>query len=275
MTTDRQVAQPPTEREVNDLHTSGAEASIPVIAIDGPSGAGKGTVAAEIAGRLGWRLLDSGALYRVIGLTALRRGIDLHDSSALAVLPAELDIAFSNNAVFVDGIEETLAIRDDQVGTAASVVAAAPEVRAALLARQHGFRRAPGLVADGRDMGTVVFPDADVKIFLTASPQARAKRRFLQLQELHGTARRLNDDRAGGSVSRRSQPVTTDFDALEDALRRDIEARDARDRGRAVSPLVPAADAVTIDTTAMSVGDVVDAVMAHIGTSRERRGQIT
>ncbi len=260
---------------MNDLHTSSAQTSSPVIAIDGPSGAGKGTVAAEIAGRLGWRLLDSGALYRILGLTALRRGIDLHDGSALAALPGELDIAFSNNAVFVDGIEETLAIRDDRVGTAASVVAAAPEVRAALLATQHGFRRPPGLVADGRDMGTVVFPDATVKIFLTASAKARAKRRFLQLQELHETRRPLNDDRGGGSVSRRSQPVATSFDALQDALRdalqKDIEARDARDRGRSVSPLVPAADAFTIDTTAMSVGDVVDAVMAHIGTSQVGR----
>ena len=256
---------------MNDLDTPGTQIASPVIAIDGPSGAGKGTVAAAIASRLGWRLLDSGALYRVVGLTALRRGIDLHDGSALAALPGELDIAFSNNAVFVDGIEETLAIRDDQVAAAASVVAAAREVRAALLATQRGFRRPPGLVADGRDMGTVVFPDATAKIFLTASAKARAKRRFLQLQELHRTRRRLNDDRGGGSVSRRSQPVATDFDARQDALQKDIEARDARDRGRSVSPLVRAPNAFTIDTTAMRVGDVVDAVMAHIGKAQVGR----
>lgn len=235
---------------------------IPVIAIDGPSGAGKGTVAAAVADRLGWHLLDSGALYRVVALVARRRGLvgtqglREHDGPALANLIAGLDLAFSAGAVTVAGADETLAIRDDAVGSAASIIAANPDVRAALLATQRRFREWPGLVADGRDMGTVVFPDAAAKIFLTASPESRAQRRLLQLREVH----RLNETLPGGRVSRRSQPVVPEFEALL----RELEARDARDRERTVSPLVPAPDAHTVDTTAMTIDEVVSNVMAHI-----------
>ena len=231
-------------------------ASIPVIAIDGPSGVGKGTVAAAVAHRLGWHLLDSGALYRAVALVASRRGLDQRDGPALANLIGGLDVVFSPRGVAVAGVDETLAIRDDAVGGAASTVAAIPEVRTALLATQHRFREPPGLVADGRDMGTVVFPDAAAKIFLTASAESRARRRLSQLQDMY----RLNESLPGGRVSRRSQPVLPKFDALL----RELEARDARDRERTVSPLVPAPDAHTVDTTAMTIDEVVSTVMAHV-----------
>jgi len=231
---------------------------IPVIAIDGPSGAGKGTVAAAVAGRLGWHLLDSGALYRVVALVAGRQGLSPRDGPALANLVTRLEIAFSPRGVTLAGIDETLAIRDDAVGAAASVVAANPEVRQALLATQRGFRKRPGLVADGRDMGTVVFPDATAKVFLTASAESRAERRLLQLRDMHA----LNETLPGGTVSRRSQPVVPEFDALL----RELEARDTRDRERTVSPLVPAPDAHTVDTTAMTIDEAVTAVMAQVAT---------
>ena len=234
-----------------------APRDVPVIAIDGPSGAGKGTVAAAIADRLGWHLLDSGALYRVVALVARRQGVELDDGPALANLIVELDLVFSVRGVTVAGVDETLAIREDTVGSAASMVAAIADVRSALLSTQRGFRKRPGLVADGRDMGTVVFPDATAKIFLTASTESRAQRRLAQLQDLY----RLKEGRAGGRVSRRSQPVVPDFDALL----RELEARDARDRDRTVSPLVPAPDAHTVDTNAMTIDEVVAAVMAHVG----------
>ena len=234
--------------------------SAPVVAIDGPGGAGKGTVAVAVADRLGWRLLDSGALYRVAALAALRRGIDLHDEPALGTMIAGLDIAFSADGVTMGGVDETETIRDDAVGRAASVVAALPEVRAALLATQRRFRTPPGLVADGRDMGTVVFPDAVAKIFLTASARRRAERRLRQLEDLQRGTAQLNEGCPGGRVSRRSKLVVPDFDALLEEL----EARDARDRERAVSPLVAADDAYTVDTTAMTIDEVVSTVMAHI-----------
>ena len=243
---------------MTDRHTpQAAPRAIPVIAIDGPSGAGKGTVAGAVAGRLGWHLLDSGALYRIVALVARRQGLHLHDGAALANLITELDLAFSVRGVTVAGVDETLAIRDDAVGSAASIVAAMPEVRAALLAVQRRFRERPGLVADGRDMGTVVFPDATAKIFLTASAESRAQRRLLQLQDMH----RLNEARPGGRVSRRSQPVVPEYDTLL----RELEARDTRDRERNVSPLVPAPDAHIVDTTAMTIDEVVSAVMALVG----------
>ena len=243
---------------MTDRHTpQAAPRAIPVIAIDGPSGAGKGTVAVAVADRLGWHLLDSGALYRIVALVARRQGLHLHDGASLANLITELDLAFSVRGVTVGGVDETLAIRDDAVGSAASVVAAMPEVRAALLAVQRRFRERPGLVADGRDMGTVVFPDATAKIFLTASAESRAQRRLLQLQDMH----RLNEARPGGRVSRRSQPVVPEYDTLL----RELEARDTRDRERNVSPLVPAPDAHIVDTTAMTIDEVVSAVMALVG----------
>ena len=243
---------------MTERHTpQAAPRAIPVIAIDGPSGAGKGTVAGAVAGRLGWHLLDSGALYRIVALVARRQGLHLHDGAALANLITELDLAFSVRGVTVGGVDETLAIRDDAVGSAASIVAAMPEVRAALLAVQRRFRERPGLVADGRDMGTVVFPDATAKIFLTASAESRAQRRLLQLQDMH----RLNEARPGGRVSRRSQPVVPEYDTLL----RELEARDTRDRERNVSPLVPAPDAHIVDTTAMTIDEVVSAVMALVG----------
>ncbi|MCY3813493.1 MAG: (d)CMP kinase [Gammaproteobacteria bacterium] len=229
---------------------------IPVIAIDGPSGAGKGTVAVAVADSLGWHLLDSGALYRAVALVARREGLDLRDGPALANLISDLDLAFSAHGVMVAGVDETLAIRHDAVGGAASTIAAIPEVRTALLATQRRFREPPGLVADGRDMGTVVFPDAVAKIFLTASVESRAQRRLLQLHHMY----RLNETLPGGTVSRRSQPVVPEFDALL----LELEARDARDRERTVSPLMPAPDAHTVDTTAMTIDEVVSTVMAHV-----------
>ena len=209
----------------------------PVIAIDGPAGAGKGTVAALVTERLGWHLLDSGALYRVVALAALRHDADLTHGDALAAIARNLDVTFRADAVMVDGLDETLAIRQAEVDAAASKVAASPQVRAALLAAQRDFRTPPGLVADGRDMGTVVFPDARLKVFLMASAEERARRRYRQLKE--------------------SQPnvsLRTLFEAIEE--------RDRRDSNRTASPLVPAPDALSIDSTAMSIGDVVTTVLA-------------
>lgn len=209
---------------------------MPVVAIDGPAGAGKGTVAAAVAGRWGWRLLDSGALYRVVGLLALRRGLSLAAEGELAAAASGAKVAFADGRVLVDGRDETAAIRAPAVAAAASQAAAKPRVRAALLTAQRAFRRRPGLVADGRDMGTVVFPDATLKVFLTATVAQRALRRYRQLKPKQPNVR-LRD--------------------LSEA----IEERDRRDRNRAVSPLVAAPDAVTIDTTRMTVDEVVSAVL--------------
>lgn len=217
----------------------------PVIAIDGPSGSGKGTVAKAVATRLGWGLLDSGALYRVVALTAKRRGIDLADEAALAALAGGLRIAFAGDAVRVDGADLTDAIRALAVDAPASQVAALPAVRSALLDVQRAFRRPPGLVADGRDMGTVVFADAVLKIFLTASAEARAERR---LKQLRARERLL---RAGASPAE-------GLGTLRSAMRQ----RDERDRRRAVAPLAPAADAVVIDATATAAGAVIEKVLA-------------
>ena len=208
-----------------------------VVAIDGPAGAGKGTAAAAVAVRLGWRLLDSGAIYRVVGLAALRRGIGLADESALAALARGLRISFGQTAVVVDGKDEAQAIRAPAVDAAASAVAKLPAVRDAVLETQRSFRQPPGLVADGRDMGTVVFPDARLKVFLTASAEERARRRHRQLKA--------------------SQPNVS-LRALFEA----IEARDRADATRAVAPLVAAADAVTIDSSAMSIDAVAASIMA-------------
>ena len=214
-----------------------------VIAIDGPAGAGKGAAAGAVAARLGWRLLDSGALYRVVGLQALRRGIALADEPALAAMTSGLSISFEPGRVAVDDQDQTQAIRATKVDAAASQVAKLAGVRGALLDLQRGFRQPPGLVADGRDMGTVVFPDARLKIFLTASAEERARRRYRQLKP--------------------SQPNVR-LRALLEA----IEERDRADSNRAVAPLVAASDAVTIDSSAMSI----DAVAKAIASLAAERG---
>ena len=222
--------------------------SVPVIAIDGPVGSGKGTVSRRVAAELGFLLLDSGALYRVVALAARRQGVPLHDAGALARLAATLDITFASGdaadpvRALLGGADVTGEIRSERCGNDASCVSAFPEVRETLLARQHGFRRPPGLVADGRDMGSVVFPDAPVKVFLTASAHARAERRHKQL-----IAKGI-----GVSVTR---------------LFREMTERDERDRERPVAPLKPAEDAVVVDTTGLDVDTVVARVL-EIAQSR-------
>ncbi len=213
----------------------------PVIAIDGPSGAGKGTVSRAVARRLGFRLLDSGALYRLVALAARQDGIDLADGPALARLAAGLDIRFGSaeggrEAIWLGGREVAAAIRTELAGNDASRVAAIGQVRSALLDRQRRFAVPPGLVADGRDMGSVVFPDARVKIFLTASAAERAARRHKQLKE---------------------QGVTANLAALS----LEIAERDLRDSTRAASPLVASADATRVDTTGIPVEAVVERIL--------------
>ena len=205
---------------------------IPVIAVDGPSGSGKGTLAARLAEHFGFHLLDSGALYRVVAAAALARGVPLDAPEALADMAKTLDIRFDDAGVHVDGQHLEDRIREPEVGDAASVVAALPAVRDAIFDVQLAMRQPPGLVADGRDMGTVVFPDAQLKIFLEASVEARADRRYNQLKN------------KGLSVSL-------------PALLASLKERDERDKGRAVSPLEPAMDAHVIDSTSMDIEAVV------------------
>ncbi len=212
------------------------DGAVPVIAIDGPSASGKGTVAKRVADVLGFHFLDSGALYRLVALAALRRGVDLGAERALAELALQLDARFDGDEVRLAGERVTDAIRAEQVSGAASRVAAHPEVRLALLERQRAFRRPPGLVADGRDMGSRVFPDAGLKVFLTASPEERARRRYKQLIDKGMSATMID-------------------------LVREIAERDQRDRERAVAPLREAEGAQVIDTTSLSIEDVVDAVL--------------
>jgi cytidylate kinase len=214
---------------------------VPVITIDGPSGSGKGTVSRSVAKALGWSLLDSGALYRLVALGGRRASISLDDGPALGQLAGRIDIQFGsdsvgNEVVRLDGQDVTRAIRTEEAGSDASKVAALPVVRAALLDRQRRFAVPPGLVADGRDMGTVVFPLAKVKIFLTASPAERALRRYKQLKE-KGVAANLA------------------------ALSLEIAERDRRDSTRTASPLVASADATMLDTTGMSVDGVIGRVL--------------
>jgi cytidylate kinase len=214
--------------------------SIPVLAIDGPGGSGKGTVSKTVAGRLGWRLLDSGALYRLIALDATTQGIEPEDQANLVRLTRELDARFDAGqetaAVFLRGQNVTEAIRAEDCGRRASQIASIPAVRAALVDRQHGFRQLPGLVADGRDMGSVIFPDAELKIFLTASVEERARRRYKQLKE------------KGIGVSL-------------PALSKDMADRDQRDSVRSVAPLQACPDAKILDTTSMSIEAVVSEVL--------------
>ena len=221
--------------------------AVPVLTIDGPSGSGKGTVSRAVATALGWRLLDSGALYRLVALGGRRAGIALDDAAALSNLAQHIDLLFGSGPageeiVWLDGRDVTRDIRTEEAGNDASKVAAVPEVRAALLERQRRFAAPPGLVADGRDMGTVVFPRAPVKIFLTASPSERAQRRHKQLKEKGVTATLA-------------------------ALSLEIAERDQRDITRSASPLVASADAIILDTTGISVEAVVERVL---GIARER-----
>ena len=221
------------------------EASVPVLTIDGPSGSGKGTIARGAADRLGWHILDSGAIYRAVGYAAGAAEIDLGDTAAVARLAGATRLEFrdpgngEDTRVIVDGVDATDAIRTETAGAAASAIAAQPAVRKALVAKQLAFRRPPGLVADGRDMGTVIFPDAPYKVFLTASPAERAERRYKQLKA------------KGLQVTLAS-------------LLHEIEVRDARDASRTVAPLRPAVDAVVIDTTGRTIAAVVDAVLALV-----------
>jgi cytidylate kinase len=208
-----------------------------VIAIDGPSASGKGTVAQAVAEALGFHYLNSGALYRAVAQAALKSGTNLEKESILSNIALNLKAKFSGSSVELEGRDVTDAIRSEEVGTAASRIAALPAVRMALLERQRAFRRPPGLVADGRDMGTVVFSDAALKIYLTATPDERAARRYKQLM-----AKGM-----GASMA---------------ALLQEIRARDARDGTRAVAPLREAADAVLIDTTGISAADAVAQVLA-------------
>jgi cytidylate kinase len=214
---------------------------VQVMTIDGPSGSGKGTVSRAAARALGWALLDSGALYRLVALAARNSGVSLEDGPGLAALAERLDLEFGSDSagdevVRLDGQEVTDAIRTEEAGNDASKVAAVAPVRAALLERQRRFAVPPGLVADGRDMGTVVFPQARLKIFLTASAAERALRRYKQLKE-KGVAANLA------------------------ALSLEIAERDRRDTNRAISPLIPSTDAVLLDTTGMSVDEVVERVL--------------
>ena len=218
--------------------------SVPVLTIDGPSGSGKGTISRLVAARLGWHYLDSGALYRSVGVAAGWAGIDLDDGGALVRCAFDTRVAFREAddgelRVLVNGHDATDELRTETAGAAASAIAAIPAVRTALKDRQRAFRQPPGLVADGRDMGTVIFPDAPFKVFLTASAEERAERRYKQLKE------------KGVSVTM-------------DGLLREILARDARDASRSVAPLRPASDAVHIDTTGLGIDEVVGRVLALV-----------
>jgi len=211
--------------------------NIPVITIDGPTASGKGTVAHKVADRLGFHLLDSGALYRLTALSALRRGTPLNDEHALAKVAEHLTIRFNGGHVYLGTEEVSNAIRAEEVGNTASKIAALPAVRQALFALQLSFRETPGLVADGRDMGTVIFPGAKLKVFLTASVEARAQRRYKQL-------------------------IDKGFSANIDDLLEDLQSRDARDTQRAVAPLAPAEDAHLLDTSGMTADEAVEQVLA-------------
>jgi CMP/dCMP kinase len=214
----------------------------PVLAIDGPSGSGKGTISRRVAEMLGWHLLDSGALYRLLAYAAELAGVSLDDATRLGSLACGLKVDFQqtptgDERILLDGQDVTRAVRSEECGARASQLAVLPEVRTGLQALQRGFRQPPGLVADGRDMGTVIFPDAGLKIYLTASVSERAQRRYNQLKE-------------------------KGFDANLHALLQDIAARDERDQSRSISPLKPADDAILVDTTGRSIQQVVETVIS-------------
>ena len=226
---------------MNKLDTSGAD--VPVIAVDGPGGSGKGTITTRLANYLGWHFLDSGALYRLTALAVMKRQVPLEDEIALGKVASNLDIRFETSGTevvtWLDGVNVSESLRFEDTGVWASKIAVIPAVRAALAGRQRRFRQAPGLVADGRDMGTVIFPDAELKIFLTASAEIRAERRYKQLKE------------KGESVN-----LTRLF--------REIKARDLRDQSRSIAPLRPAEDAVIIDSTDLSIDEVFDKIVSLI-----------
>lgn len=226
------------------MNASEAHNRAPVVAIDGPVGSGKGTIARRVAAALGWHFLDSGALYRLVVLAATRQGIALDDERELAMLAAGLSVGFGadehgDELVFLDGENVTADIRTEECGLGASAVAALSGVRTALLGLQRDFRRYPGLVADGRDMGSKVFPDAVLKVYLTASAEERAERRHKQLKD-------------------------KGIDVSLPALSRDIEDRDRRDSQRAVAPLKPAADARVLDSSGQSIAEVTRTVLRWV-----------
>jgi cytidylate kinase len=208
----------------------------PVITIDGPTASGKGTVAALVAATLGYHLLDSGALYRLTALASLRYHVEPDDGEALAKLVEQLHITFREGCAQLDGVDVSAEIRAEEIGNRASAIAVHGQVRTALIARQRAFRKVPGLVADGRDMGTVIFPDATLKVFLTASVEARAARRHKQL-------------------------IQKGFSANMENLLRDLRERDARDTSRVAAPLKPAADAKTLDTSGLSIDQAVEQII--------------